>query len=88
MKNVVFWDVTLCKSCVKRRFGGTNRLHLQGRKIRKRGTSVSRWLDGGDTFFRNEAEWTPFQTPYFSENFVGPGIKHGTSGSVARNPDH
>jgi hypothetical protein len=25
-------------------FGGTYRLHLQGRKIRERGTSVSRWL--------------------------------------------
>jgi hypothetical protein len=23
MKNVVFWDVTLCGSCKKRRFGGT-----------------------------------------------------------------
>jgi hypothetical protein len=31
-------------SCVNRRFGGTYRLHLQGRKIRERGTSVSRWL--------------------------------------------
>jgi hypothetical protein len=30
-------------SCVNRRFGGKYRLHLQGRKIRKRGTSVSRW---------------------------------------------
>jgi hypothetical protein len=44
MKNVVFWDVALCRSCVNRRFGGKYRLHLQGRKIRKRGTSVSRWL--------------------------------------------
>jgi hypothetical protein len=44
MKNVVFWDVAPCRSCVTRRFGGTYRLHLQGRKIRERGTSVSRWL--------------------------------------------
>jgi hypothetical protein len=35
-----------------------------------------------------EAEWTPFQTHYFSENLVAPGIKPGTSGSVARNSDH
>jgi hypothetical protein len=35
--------VALCRSCVKR-FGGTYRLHLQGRWIRERGTSVSRWL--------------------------------------------
>jgi hypothetical protein len=25
----------------------------------------------------NEAEWTPFQTQYFSENQVAPGIEHG-----------
>jgi hypothetical protein len=24
MKNAVFWDVALCRSCVNRRFGGTN----------------------------------------------------------------
>jgi hypothetical protein len=44
MKNAVFWDVAPCISCVKRRFGGTYRLHLQGRKIRVRGTNVCRWL--------------------------------------------
>jgi hypothetical protein len=43
-KNAVFWDVALCRCCVNRRFGGTYRLHLQGRKFRERGTSVSRWL--------------------------------------------
>jgi hypothetical protein len=31
-KNVVFWDVTLCKSCVNRRFGRIYRLLFQGRK--------------------------------------------------------
>jgi hypothetical protein len=41
MKNAVFWDVApLCEP----RFGGTYCLHLQGRKIRERETSVSRWL--------------------------------------------
>jgi hypothetical protein len=25
----------------------------------------------------HEAEWTPFQTHYFSENLVAPGIKPG-----------
>jgi hypothetical protein len=44
MKNVVFWDVALCRSCVNRRFRGRYRLHLQGRNIRERGTSMSRWL--------------------------------------------
>jgi hypothetical protein len=35
-----------------------------------------------------EAEWTPFQTHYFSENLVAPGMEAGTSESVARNSDH
>jgi hypothetical protein len=39
--------VVPCRSCVNRHFGGTYCLHLQGRKIRKRGTSVSRWLQTG-----------------------------------------
>jgi hypothetical protein len=44
MKSAVFWDVVLCRSCVNRRFGRRYRLHLQGRKIRERETSLSRWL--------------------------------------------
>jgi hypothetical protein len=36
----------------------------------------------------HETEWTPFQTHYFSENPVAPGIESGTSGSVSRNSDH
>jgi hypothetical protein len=35
-----------------------------------------------------EAEWTPFQTHYFSENVVAPVIEPDTSGSVARSSDH
>jgi hypothetical protein len=56
LKNVVFWDVAPLRSCVNRRFGGKYCLHLHGRIIRERGTSVSRWLhtaDGGDEFLRN-----------------------------------
>jgi hypothetical protein len=44
MKNAFFWDVAPCRSCVNLLIGETYRLHLQGRKIRERGTSVSRWL--------------------------------------------
>jgi hypothetical protein len=33
IKNAVFWDVEPCRSYVTRRFGGTYRLYLQGRKI-------------------------------------------------------
>jgi hypothetical protein len=40
MKNAVFWDVTPCRS-LNRRFGRIHRLHLYGRNIRERGTSVS-----------------------------------------------
>jgi hypothetical protein len=36
----------------------------------------------------SEAEWTPFQTHYFSENLVALGIEPETSGSVVRNSDH
>jgi hypothetical protein len=43
MKNAVFWGVAPCRcSRFNRRFGGSYRLHLQGRKIRERRTSVSR----------------------------------------------
>jgi hypothetical protein len=31
-KKAVFWDVAPCSSCMNRRFGGTYRIHLQGRK--------------------------------------------------------
>jgi hypothetical protein len=53
------------------------------------------FLTGAATFpfkqllnYLHEAEWTSFQTHYFSENLVAPGIEPGTSGSVARNSDH
>jgi hypothetical protein len=46
--------LTLCRYCVNRNFGETYRLHLQGRKIRERGTSVEQVAaDGGDRFLRN-----------------------------------
>jgi hypothetical protein len=38
--------------------------------------------------YLHEAEWTKFQTLYFSANLVAPGIEPYTSGSVARNSDH
>jgi hypothetical protein len=47
LKHAVFWYEALCRSCMNRHFGGTYRLHLQGRKIRERGTSVSSWLHAG-----------------------------------------
>jgi hypothetical protein len=44
LKSAVLWDVAPCRSYVKWGFGGTCRLHLQGRRIRERWTSVNRWL--------------------------------------------
>jgi hypothetical protein len=38
--------------------------------------------------YPHEAEWTPYQIHYFSENLVELGIEPGTSGIVARNSDH
>jgi hypothetical protein len=32
MKNAVFWDEASCELIINRRFGGTCRLHLQGRR--------------------------------------------------------
>jgi hypothetical protein len=58
LKNAVFWDVAPCRSCVNRRFGGTYRLHLQGRKIRKLGTSVRRWLQTAFNFVYEWWLWT------------------------------
>jgi hypothetical protein len=36
----------------------------------------------------HETEWTPFQTHYFSETLVVPGIETRTSGSVVRKQHH
>jgi hypothetical protein len=38
--------------------------------------------------YPHEAEWTPFQIHYISENLVAPRVEPGTSGSVVRNSDH
>jgi hypothetical protein len=44
MKSVIFWDTTPCSPlCCIRRFGGTYRLHLQGRKISSANQRASRW---------------------------------------------
>jgi hypothetical protein len=52
MKSIIFWDMTPCSpfSCT-RRFGGTYRLHLQGRRIVQQTSEQA----GGkqDTFLQN-----------------------------------
>jgi hypothetical protein len=59
MKSIIFWDMTPCSPLsVNRRFGGTYRLHLQGRrnKFSKKPASKQVALfdpeDGGDMFLR------------------------------------
>jgi hypothetical protein len=71
MKNALFWDAAPYRPCVNRRFGGTYRLHLQGRNIRKRATCSCWFLvreffyseDGGDTFLRNVDSYKIYMAP-------------------------
>jgi hypothetical protein len=43
MKSTIFWDITPCSPLkVNRRFGGTYRLHLQGRRISRAGNQRER----------------------------------------------
>jgi hypothetical protein len=66
MKSIIFWDMTPCSPLsFNRRFGGTSRLHLQGRRNRFSKTSKEAGLlagfaepfssteDGDDIFLRN-----------------------------------
>jgi hypothetical protein len=62
VKSSLFWDITLCSWLkVNRRFGGTCRLHLLGRRVNQaRYQREMRWQaelfdpqDGGDMFLRN-----------------------------------
>jgi hypothetical protein len=50
MNSTIFWDITPCSPLrVNRHFGGTYRLHLQGRKIsRERHQRESRWQAEGN----------------------------------------
>jgi hypothetical protein len=62
MKSIIFWDMTQCSQLsFNRRFGGTYRLHLQGRRNRfskPANKQVASFCffdpeDRGDVFFRN-----------------------------------
>jgi hypothetical protein len=62
MKGTIFWDVTpFSPLSANRRFGGTYRLHLKGRKIsraRNQRESTCHPEDGGDMFFQNGLQRT------------------------------
>jgi hypothetical protein len=70
-KSSIFWDITPCSSWkVNRRFGGTCRLHLQGRKI-----STASSVD----FERNTRRYIPEDKTFrnhHSENLKAYNIKH------------
>jgi hypothetical protein len=53
MKDVVFWDVVPCRSCVNRRFVGTYRLHLQAAAP---ATTCSRWFLTYGFFYPEDAD--------------------------------
>jgi hypothetical protein len=62
IKSTIFWDITPCSLFkVNRRFGGTYRLNLQGRRNKFSKKTSSKQVandffdleDGGDMFLRN-----------------------------------
>jgi hypothetical protein len=63
MKSTIFWDVTPCRSYENRCFGGTCRLHLQGRENSREGSSISSWLAGQ---FSSQVN-TKMEHAYFQE---------------------
>jgi hypothetical protein len=51
-------------------------------------TGAATFLSSSSSFILTRAEWTPFQSYYYSENPVALGIEPGTPGLAARNSDH
>jgi hypothetical protein len=97
MKNTVFWDEAPCNYCMNRRFGGTYRLHLQGRKIRERGSpaTCSLWFlargffypeDGGDTFLRNVGSEKNYTAPHPRKHFYVSTLRRSAVHSVSSVP--
>jgi hypothetical protein len=46
------------------------------------------FLSCNSSFILTRAEWTPFQTHSYEENWVMLGMEPGTSGLADRNSDH
>jgi hypothetical protein len=69
LKNAVFWDVVPCRYFVNRHFGGTYHLHLQDRKVRVGGTSVSRWLPKSKAL-----TWRSWESSKKLRNFAHPPV--------------
>jgi hypothetical protein len=72
MKNIVFWVVILCTSCVNRRFGEIYRLHLQGRKF-----LVPEFFypeDGRETLLRNVGSHKIYTAPHPRSRHSSPPV--------------
>jgi hypothetical protein len=57
MKNAVSWDVALCGFIINRRFGGTCRLHLQGRRNNTSGEKCQMVTNRLNTVRRHWKHW-------------------------------
>jgi hypothetical protein len=78
MNATIFWDIAPCSPYVNRRLGGTNYLHLQGRKSTEQEATVQQMVrhsshlqildpeDGGDMFLRNVGSLTDCMELYRS----------------------
>jgi hypothetical protein len=51
-------------------------------------TGAATFLSSSSSVIFTRLSGPPFQTHYFSDNLVAPGIQPGTSGSVTTNSDH
>jgi hypothetical protein len=83
MKNAVFWDAGPCRSCVNRRFGGTYRLHLQGKKSASEELALAggcrMYEDGDNTFLRNVGSHKIYTAPH-------PGRRHSSCSCLFVHP--
>jgi hypothetical protein len=62
MKSIIFWDMTPCSPLsFNRRFGGTYRLHLQGR--RNRFSKTSKRAGGKQNLFLRSWRWKRYVPP-------------------------
>jgi hypothetical protein len=84
MKNIVFWDVAPHGSCLNWRFGGTYRLHLQGRWWSEESavtclTVISCFFtcpeDGGDMFRAGGGQRSLQSPAYLWSHVFSPALK-------------
>jgi hypothetical protein len=77
-KGLIFWDITLCSPLkFNKRFGGTYRIHLQGR-----GISQTRYQHEAGS--KQTSDWPPAYASLVSENYLSE-LYPLTRESVRRN---